>query len=153
VDGKGGIMSHLRSVVRSGLVLGACLGCGDRLGPAAIDGTYALLSVDGCPVGTPLAQCPLARGPMALQGEMVLRPDGSVTRSVRYESGDGAGVRDVVATGTYWLQRGSVEHALREAGVSQASAWRLHAVSEGATLTVRYPHPADGEVVETFRRT
>jgi hypothetical protein len=30
--------------------------------------------------------------------------------------------------------------------------WRLHAVSEGARLTVRYPHPADGEVVESFRR-
>jgi hypothetical protein len=135
-------MSYLRSVVR----------CGDRLEPTAIDGTYALLSVDGCPVGTPLAQCPLARGPMALEGEMVLRPDGSVTRSVRYESGDGAGVQDVVATGTYSLQRGSVELALREAGVNQASVWRLHAVSEGTMLTVRYPHPADGEVVETFRR-
>ena len=145
-------MSYLRSVVLSGVVLGACLGCGDRLEPTPIDGTYALLSVDGCPVGTPLAQCPLARGPMALEGEMVLRPDGSVTRSVRYESGDGAGVQDVVATGTYSLQRGSVELALREADVSQASVWRLHAVSEGTMLTVRYPHPADGEVVETFRR-
>jgi hypothetical protein len=38
---------------------------------------------------------------------MVLRPDGSVTRRVRYESGDGAGTQDVVATGTYSLQ-GSV---------------------------------------------
>lgn len=75
----------------------------------------------------------------------------SVTRSVRYESGDGAGVQDIVATGTYSLQRGSIELALREAGVSQAPVWRLHAVSEGAMLTVRYPHPADGEVVENFR--
>jgi hypothetical protein len=145
-------MSYLRNVVLSAILLGAGLGCGDRLEPAAIDGTYALISVDGCPVGTPLAPCPLARGPMALDGEMVLRPDGSVTRSVRYERGDGAGVQAVVATGTYSLQRGSVELALREVGVSQASVWRLHAVSEGARLTVRYPHPADGEVVESFRR-
>jgi hypothetical protein len=143
-------MSYLRKVVLSGVVLGACLGCGDRLGPAEIGGTFTLLSVDGCPVGTPLAQCPLARGPMALEGEMVLRPDGSVTRSVRYESGDGTGVQDVVATGTYSLQRGRVELALRQVGY--ASVWRLHALSEGAMLTVRYPHPADGDVVETFRR-
>ena len=144
-------MGYLRDVVLSGVVLASCLGCGDRLGPAAIDGTYALVSVDGCPVGTPLAQCPLARGPMALEGEMVLL-DGSVSRRVRYEGGDGAGAREVVATGTYSLQRRSIELALREAGASQASVWRLHAVSAGARLTVRYPHPADGDVVETFRR-
>jgi hypothetical protein len=62
---------------------------------------------------------------------------GLVARSVRYESGDGAGVQDIVAAGTYSLQRGGVELALREVGVGQASVWRLHAVSEGALLTVR----------------
>jgi hypothetical protein len=144
-------MSFLGSVIRGGRVLGAGLGCGDSLEPGALDGTYALLSVDGCPVGTPLAECPLARGPAALQGEMVLRPDRSVTRSVRYESGGGAGVQDIVATGTYSVQKGGVELALHEVGATPPSVWRLHAVLEGVTLTVRYPHPADDEVVEIFR--
>lgn len=146
-------MSKRRSLILHWVAVGACLGCGDGIfAPRAVAGTYTLVSVDGCRLGAPISECPLARGPMALEGEMVLRPDGTATRTIRYESVDGTGSQVSMYTGTFSVHGGRVEFALREVGATHSVRWRPHAVSEGATLTVRYPHPADGEVVENFQR-
>jgi hypothetical protein len=130
------------------------LGCADGSGPGptAIAGTYGLVSVDGCVVGTPVGQCPFARRPAALDGSMLLGVDGSGTRTVRFAGESGSGPQTVIAIGTYTLRGHNVSFALRDPASAFPSVWLARAELEGDGLTVRYPHPADGEVVEEFRR-
>jgi hypothetical protein len=146
-------MNKLRTLILRWAAVGACLGCGTGIfAPHAVAGTYTLVSVDGCRLGAPSSECPLLRGPIALEGRMVLNSDGTATRAVRYRSADGTGSVVHMATGTFSVQQDQIALTLREAEATHSSRWRLSAVSEGAMLTVRYPHPADGEVVEKFRR-
>lgn len=71
------------------LVLAATVACGDAVDVAAdraaAVGTYSLASVDGCAVGTPAEQCPFPRRSWIVDGTMVLRADGSATRTMLYQ--------------------------------------------------------------------
>ena len=134
------------------LILG--LGCGETVGPiagAATAGTYVLESVDGCAPGPAAAECS-PRPSWALDGEMVLGADGRVTRTMRYqfpsEPADGA----VTLSGSYSLHGDVVVFALVERAGGARYTWRLRGMFSDGRLTLRYPHPADGETVEVFAR-
>lgn len=125
--------------VALGVLAGSGAGCGAGtapvLDPRAAAGTYVL---DG----------PVPRGPAA--GSFVLTGDGQASRRVQYPAASGGPPREVAAAGTFTLVRpDSIAFALREGATP---VWRVGGVRAGARFTIRYPHPADGEVVETYRR-
>jgi hypothetical protein len=141
-----------RPVVPS-LVLAAALACGQPTGSvAAAAGTYVLASVDGCTVGTPAEQCPFPPRSWIIDGTMVLRLDGSATRAMRYRFPADPSPRTELAVGTFTVRGSAVDFALREDGGTSPYVWRNRATLSGDSLTLRYPHPADGETVEVFRR-
>jgi hypothetical protein len=130
------------------------LGCGEATGPEAAmptAGTYVLKSVDGCAPGPAAAEC-FPRPSWVLDGEMVLRADGSVTRTMHYQLPSDPAAGPVMVSGTY-SRRGDVVHfALVEDVHGARYVWRPRARLSEHGLTVRYPHPADGETVEVFAR-
>ena len=130
------------------------LGCGEPTGIPATPGaagTYTLESVDGCAPGPAAAEC-FPRPSWVVEGTMVLRGDGTVTRTMRYHFPAPTGPVTVVGVGTFRLDGGAVEFALRENAGTAPSIWRSRAELTAEGLTLRYPHPADGEAVEVFRR-
>ena len=135
-------------------VLLCAVGCGEATGaggdPSEAD-TYHLESVDGCAPGVEAQQC-FPRPSWVVDGSMVLAADGSVTRTVRYQLPSDRMPVTVVATGTYSRRGNLVVFALREGTEAGAYVWRPTAVLSGEVLTLRYPHPADGEIVEVFAR-
>jgi hypothetical protein len=129
------------------------LACSDATGsndPSA-HGTYLLESVDGCEPGLEAQQCsPLPS--WVVEGAMVLTADGRVSRTMTYRLPSDPGLAPQVATGTYSRIGNLVLLALREGAVPASHLWRPAAVLSDGRLILRYPHPADGETVEIFRR-
>jgi len=132
------------------------LGCGESTvptdPPAVAAGTYVLESVDGCALATPAEQCPFRRNPLHVDGTMVLGSNGQAARVIRYQLPGEASPRTDASVGTFTLRRGVVDFALREQIEEASRVWRFRATLADERLTVRYPHPADGETVEVFRR-
>jgi hypothetical protein len=128
-------------------------GCGDSTGLAGDSptGTYLLESVDGCAPGLEAQQC-FPRPSWVLEGTMVLAGDGRVTRTVTYQLPSDTSPVTYVATGTYSRVGDSVVFALREGAGATSHVWRPATVLSGDDLVLRYPHPADGEIVEVFSR-
>ena len=91
------------------------------------------------------------RGPTT--GSFVLTHLGQATRRVQYPAA-GGGRAELTAAGSFeFLGPDSIAFALREQNSGDASyVWRVRGVWTGTSFTIRYPHPADGEVIETYRR-
>lgn len=128
----------------SQLVVLACIfavvACRDSIAPdqSVAVGSYALESVSG-------------RGPAT--GSMVLVPGGQAERRVRYRQPDGTLSSEYVAIGTFRVtDTQSVELGLREDGGSSQYVWRVTATLDDGILNLGYPDPADGWIVETYRR-
>jgi len=131
------------------------LACGEPAAPvdppAAAAGTYVLESVDGCALGTPAEQCPHRRS-WLVGGTMVLAADGRVARVVQYQFPEDAGPVTEASLGTFTVRRGAVDLTLRQERDGTWYVWRVRATLADGRLTMSYPHPADGETVEVFRR-
>jgi hypothetical protein len=131
----------------------AGLGCGTVTAPEAATaaGTYVLHSVDGCSPGPAAAEC-FPQPSWVLGGEMILRPDGSVTRTMHYQFPSDPVARTVTVSGTYSQRGNAVAFALVEDVGGAPFVWRSGAVLSKHGFTLRYPNPADGEIVEVFAR-
>jgi hypothetical protein len=140
------------SLWHSGAFLCA-LGCSEATGTddAPVAGTYVLESVDGCEPGLEAQQC-FPRPSWVVEGTMVLTVDGGVSRTMRYQLPSDPQPASLVATGTYSRVGDLVLFALREDGGAASHTWRASADHSDGRLRLRYPHPADGETVEIFRR-
>lgn len=121
----------------------AVAACGDALGPADAAGTYHLQLAD------PPAADP---GYRASAGTLVLGADGRAAWHVEYaQAGRGAVAYDY--RGTFVLRRDSVHLALTQPSARTEGVWRPAGVRQGALLTFRYGHPADGpDIIEVYRR-
>jgi hypothetical protein len=132
-------MSVLRStrVLASLVVLAACSGSVEP-GPSTPVGSYILESVVG-------------RGPS--NGEMVLSHSGNVSRSVRYTQPNGTLSTAYVAIGTYTATDSETLHlGLRENGGKSQYVWNVTATYKDGVLSLGYPDPGDGWIVENYRR-
>jgi hypothetical protein len=58
----------------------------------------------------------------------------------------------VMASGTYRQRGNAVDFALVENVQGTRYVWRPRALLSERGLTLRYPHPADGETIEVFAR-
>jgi hypothetical protein len=136
-----------------GALLGA-LACSEATGAGGDPspaGTYLLDSVDGCAPGLEAQRC-FPQPSWVLEGRMVLGADGRVTRTMSYQSPGDAAPVTLVASGTYLRVGNLVAFALREEPATVSHVWRPRAVLSDGALVLRYPHPADGEIVEVFTR-
>jgi hypothetical protein len=134
------------------LLLLAGVGCDDASAPEAPStGAYYLESVDDCAPGPEAAECQ-PRPSYAVSGEMVLLEDGTATRTIRYALPGDPTVGTVSARGSYYRSAAMVSFALVEDGAPIGSVWRVRGSLSEGRLTLRYPHPADGEIVEVFAR-
>jgi hypothetical protein len=130
------------------------LGCGEATAPEAdmpTAGTYVLESVDGCVPGPAAAGC-FPQPSWVLDGEMVLRADGSVTRTMHYQFPSDPAAGTGTVSGTYSRRGNAVALALVEDVGGARYVWRPRAFLSQHGLTLRYPNPADGEIVEVFAR-
>ncbi len=123
----------------------AAAACGSgRLptGPAAaVAGTYVLAPVQPPPVvsGQPES------------GSLVLTAAGSAVRTVGY--GSGPAFTEFSYFGTFTVQDSTVSLTLTGAGMTPASPLRLAArIESDGSLVITYSGPADGQIVETWRR-
>ena len=128
-------MAHARRILL-GVVSLALLGaCGNGLGPVDVAGTYDLHAVNG-------TLMPLPGVPALVSGTITLSAVGQAERRVTYRVDAQGSLREFVATGSFHLRGRIPEHALREDG----REWKPAAEIAGATLTLRYPHPADAPI-------
>ena len=127
------------------------LGCGQTTDPEATMGstTYVLKSVDGCVPGPAAAEC-FPSPSWVLGGEMVLRADGSVTRTMHFQLPSHPATDTVTVSGTYSRRGNAVAFALVEDVGGAQYVWRPQALLSEHGFTLRYPNPADGETVEVF---
>jgi hypothetical protein len=147
-------MHNIRSILPASILLVLGFGCGEPTGPgagAATAGTYVLETVDGCAPGPAAAEC-FPMPSWVLDGEMVLRGDGSVTRTIRYQFPSDPAAGTYMVSGTYSRRGNVVNFALVEDVGGAPHVWRPRALLSEGRLTLRYPNPADGEVVEVFAR-
>ena len=86
-------------------------------------------------------------------GSFVLTRFGEATRRVQYPLA-GGGMSELTAAGSFTLVGpDSIVFALREQNGGDANyVWRVRGVRTGTSFIIRYPHPADGEVVELYRQ-
>jgi len=114
--------------------------CQDPAGPTMAPGTYTLVSVDG-------AALPSPNRSHLENGTLELSPFGSARRRVTYRFGPQPLVHE--ASGSYRVTGTTIELTLVESG---GHVWRVRGTIEGAAITLRYPHPADGEAAERYER-
>ncbi len=135
-------MIRLHRTCRAVIALAVLAACADGVGPANVVGTYDLQTVNGAPV-------PLAGAPAAVSGSLTLTSVGGAERRVTYRMDAQGTLREFAATGTFCLRGSILELALREDG----NVWKPTAAIAGVTVTLRYPHPADGpNIVEAYQR-
>jgi hypothetical protein len=120
--------------------------CSDEVGPersrASLAGVYILASVNGQGLPSSDSSAPVS-------GSMYLWPTGHAERRVAYRLGDGR-TQDVTATGTFRVEGQSVLFDLR--GDDGAGPWTIEATIDGSSLVISYFGPADGTIVERYRR-
>ena len=114
--------------------------CHNPAGPTVAPGTYALVSVDG-------AALPSPNRSHLENGTVELSPFGHAHRRVTYRFSPHPLVHE--ASGSYRVTGTTIELTLVESG---GYVWRVHGTIEGASITLRYPHPADGETAERYER-
>ncbi len=135
-------MVHVFQSLRCAVALALLAACGNGLGPADVAGTYDLQTVNGTPV-------PLPGAPAQVSGTITLTPFGQAERRVTYRMDAQGTLQEFVATGSFRLRGSMLELALREDGY----VWKPPAEIAGATISLRYPHPADGpDIVEAYER-
>ena len=83
-------------------------------------------------------------------GTMRLTRSGNATRDVQYRAG--TGMRSYVLKGTFRVEGQTVALRLIEQTDGATYEWTPAATLDGSTLTLRYPGPADGEIIETYHR-
>jgi hypothetical protein len=95
-------------------------------------------------------QATIGRG--AKTGTVVLRPNGSAERRVRYPKGDGSLSSEFVALGIFAIgSEDSLQLALRENAGASSYVWRPRTTLSRGTLRIEYPDAADGpNIVETY---
>lgn len=120
------------------LLLPACSGSATDPARAALAGVYLLAG-------------PVERGG-PVSGTIALTETGQATRRVQYQSG--TGTAEIVNEGTFvTVGEHAIELRLVEAGSGEpAYTWVVRATVDGDELTLSYPHPADGTVVERYRK-
>lgn len=97
--------------------------------------------------GTYVLDAPAFRGPST--GTFILTADGKATNRVQYPEREPEwGERTL--TGTFRLVRADSIHFMLSDNTTPLRP--LGATRAGERFTVRSPHPADGEVVEVYRR-
>jgi hypothetical protein len=131
-----------RAAVSLALLLAAC-GSPTGPSPAEVAGVYRLQAVNGRAVPDTAA----VTGYGTLAGMVALRANGDAERSVTYRDARGMLV-PLAAVGSFEVRGGAVELKLRETD----QTWRVRGEIVGGLLTLRYPNPADGEIVERYRR-
>lgn len=115
--------------------------CTESLRPSYVAGTYVLETVNGAPVPLPGINAPVA-------GAITLAVTGSAERRISYTTDAQGTVREFVATGSYQLMGSELRLALQQGG----SLWTPSASLVGQSITLKYPHPADGpDIVELYR--
>jgi hypothetical protein len=147
-------MISVRMFLPGSMLLITGMGCGEATAPDAAMPTavtYVLESVDGCAPGRAAAEC-FPRPSWVLDGEIVLRADGSVTRTMHYQFPSDPAAGLLMLSGTYTRRINVVYFALVENVGGVRYVWRPRALLSGNKLTLRYPHPADGETIEVFAR-
>ena len=118
-------------------------GCHDGLAPRDVAGTYTLQAVNGTPV-------PLSGVNVLVSGAVTLTALGDAQRRATYRVAADGTVREFVATGRFRLEGTVIELALTEEG---GNVWRPRAALQDGTLTLTYPHPADGpDIIEAYKR-
>ena len=116
-------------------------GCTERLGPSDVAGTYALETVNGMPLPLPGINAPVT-------GTITLTATGGAERRISYTIDEQGTVREFVATGTFQLMGSELRLTLQEG----TYLWTPSADLVGTTITLTYPHPADGpDIVESYR--
>jgi len=120
--------------------------CSDGVGPdrsrAAVAGVYMLATVNGEELPSSDASAPVS-------GMMYLWPSGHTERRVTYRVGDGQ-TQTITATGTFRVEDGLVVLDLQVE--PDAQPWTIRASVDGSSLVIAYPGPADGTIVERYRR-
>jgi hypothetical protein len=117
-------------------------GCTEPLRPSHVTGMFVLESANEAPVPVPGINAPVA-------GIITLTASGGAERHISYTIDSLGTVREFVATGTYQLMGSELRLALREG----TSVWTPSANLVGTTITLTYPHPADGpDIVERYRQ-
>jgi len=102
----------------------------------SIRGNYVLDSVTG-------------RGPATGSLSFVA---GKVIRRVRYTQPDGSLSGEYVAIGTFSNSgTNTIEFNLRENGGSSPYVWTVSGMMDQGLLSLRYPDPADGWIIERYR--
>ena len=146
-------MISIRLFLPGSMLFISGLSCGEVTAPEAMPaaGTYELHSVDGCAPGPPAAEC-FPQPSWVLGGEMILRADGSVTRTMHYQFPSDPAALRVTVSGTYSRRGNAVAFAIVEDVGGAPYVWRSRAVLSKLGLTLRYPNPADGEIIEVFAR-
>jgi len=130
-------------VILSTIVSAAAVaGCHDGLAPRDVAGTYTLQSVNGTPV-------PMSGVNVLVSGALTLTALGDAERRATYRVAADGTVREFVATGGFRVKGSVVELALTQDGY----VWRPRAALQDGTLTLTYPHPADGpDIIEVYKR-
>ena len=119
------------------LVAAILAGCGERLGPADVAGTYVLETVNQVPV-------PLQGLNVLVSGSITLSATGAAERRVSYRVDTLGTVREYVATGTFRLMGSDLRLALQEG----TFVWTPTAQLIGTSITLVTPNPADGPDIE-----
>jgi len=90
------------------------------------------------------------RGPAT--GTLSFIVTGQVIRRVRYAQPDGSLSDESVAVGTFSnTGTNTIEFRLRENGGSSPYVWTVSGITEQGVISLRYPDPADGWVIERYR--
>jgi len=123
------------------ITLAALLGgCTESLRPSYVTGTYVLETVNQVPVPLPGINAPVA-------GTITLSATGSAERRISYTIDSQGTVREFVATGTYQIIGSELQLTLHQG----SSSWTPTASIVGTSITLTYPHPADGpDIVERY---
>jgi hypothetical protein len=133
----GGLMNLFRwSAVLA--IASAAVSCRNDVQPdQSIRGNYVLDSVTG-------------RGPAT--GSLSFVVTGQVIRKVRYTQADGSLSAEYVAIGTFSNSgTNAIEFNLRENGGSSPYVWTVSGMMDQGMLSLRYPDPADGWIIERYR--
>ena len=135
------MMTCFTLLLSAGTLTAFLAGCTESLPPSNVAGTYVLEAVNGAPVPLPGINAPVA-------GTITLTAAGNAERRISYTIDSQGTVREFVAAGTYQLKGSDLRLALQQG----TSLWSPSASLVGMSITLTYPHPADGpDIVELYR--